>query len=56
MSEQMPQDQVDPTPIDPSTLTTEQGYTLDNPVGRVHDIDMAHTMAVESKGSEAKNR
>jgi hypothetical protein len=52
MSEQMPQDQVGPTPVEPSTPTTEQGYTLENPVGRVEDKDMAHVMAVESKTDE----
>lgn len=51
MSEQMPQDQVGPTPVEPSTPTTEQGYTLDNPVGRVEDKDMAHVMAYAGKRS-----
>jgi hypothetical protein len=54
MSEQMPQDQVDPTPLDPSTLTTEHGYTPDYPVypgeeNRVHDPNLAHVMANASK-------
>jgi len=61
MSEQMPQDQVGQTPghtpVDPSTLTTEHGYTPDYPVypgeeGRVLDPDQALAMADASKGAE----
>ena len=57
MSEQMPQDQVGQTPVDPSTLTTEHGYTPDYTVypgeeGRVLDPDQAHFMAIASKEQE----
>jgi len=57
MSEQMPQDQVGQTPVDPSTLTTEHGYTPDYPVypgeeNRVHDPVQAQEMAIASKEQE----
>ena len=53
----MPKDQVGQTPVDPSTLTTEHGYTPDYTVypgeeGRVLDPDQAHFMAIASKEQE----
>jgi hypothetical protein len=58
MSEQKPRIvQVDPQPVDPTTLTTEHGYKPDYPVypgeeGRVLDPDQAHVMANASKKAE----
>ena len=58
MSEQKPRIvQVDPQPVDPTTLTTEHGYKPDYPVypgeeSRVLDPDQAHVMAAASKKAE----
>jgi hypothetical protein len=60
MSEQKPRIvQVDPQPVDPTTLTTEHGYKPDYPVypgeeDRVLDPDQAHVMANASKEREER--